>query len=204
MGVTFARGVLALTLASCLPVVQARAQGAEDEVSTEAAVTDTGQVTSESATESDARVVWTGEIQGKPATLVMSPKSPTVVGIFLAWTGPVDQSVGASGGSAVATQGDLRSAANFRIDGVPEPLAQLPLPALGRWNVEVIPPVADAAKTFAKPITFVITAGESTVEPPLKRRPIRAFFRRPEIRYTIMGVGFFLAAIIIIVRRYRG
>ena len=134
----------------------------------------------------------------------MSPKSPTVVGIFLAWTGPVDQSVGASGGSAVATQGDLRSAANFRIDGGREPLAQLPLPALGRWNVEVIPPVADAAKTFAKPITFVITAGESTVEPPPKRRPIRAFFRRPEIRYTIMGVGFFLAAIIIIVRRYRG
>lgn len=206
---TTARGLLALSLAVCMPVVQARAQGVDDEVAPEVEVADAGQVTSESAAEPDARVVWTGEIQGKPAKLVMSPKSPTVVGIFLAWSGPVDQTIGSVGGSAVATQdaaaqGGLRSAVNFRIDGGREPLAQLPLPALGRWNVEVVPPVADAAKTFAKPITFVITAGESTVEPPPKRRPIRSFFRQPQVRYTIIGVGCFVAAIIIIVRQYRG
>jgi hypothetical protein len=57
---------------------------------------------------------------------------------------------------------------------------------------------------FVTPIKFAITAGESTVQLPPKRRPYRSFFRQPEVRYTIMGVGFFLAAIIIIVRRYRG
>ena len=194
------RLVILIGLACSAPTAHARAQEATDEESAETST----EATSSTAYEPDERVVWTGEIQGEPAKLVMSPKSPTVVGIFLAWYGPVARTGGVAAGSAVATYGDLRSAANFRIEADREPLAQVPLPALGRWNVEVVPPVADAEKVFAKPITFAITAGESTVEPPPKRRPIRSFFRQPQVRYTIIGVGCFVAAILIIVRSYRG
>lgn len=154
--------------------------------------------------ERDERIVWSGEVQGKPARLAISPKNPTVPGIFVTWQGPFAGTPGAVAGSAVATQGDVRSAANFKIDLHLEPVAQLSLVTTGNWTIEVIPPVADAEKAFPKPITFVITAGETTVEGRPERRPLRAFFRRPEIRYTIMGVGFFVVAIVIIVQRYRG
>lgn len=154
--------------------------------------------------ERDERIVWSGEVRGKPSKLAISPKNPTVPGIFVTWQGPFAGTPGAVAGSAVATQGDVRSAANFKIGSGVEPFAQLSLVTTGNWTIEVIPPVADAEKAFPKPITFVITAGESTVEGRLERRPLRAFFRRPEIRYTIMGVGFFVVAIVIIVQRYRG
>jgi hypothetical protein len=154
--------------------------------------------------ERDERIVWAGEIDGTPVRLAISPKDPTVPGCFVTWQGPIEGSVGLVAGSAVATQGDLRSAANFKFGPGVEPYAQLALTTTGRWSIEVIPPVADAARKFPKPIAFVISVGESTVEGRPSRRPIRDFYRRPEIRYTFMGVCFFVIAIIAIVRRYRG
>lgn len=193
-----------LLFAACLLGATARPLFAQSDATESAEDPTSSATTSVSTGERDERVVWSGEIEGKPAKLVMSPKDPTIVGIFLSWQGPFDSSVGRAGGSAVAVHGDLRSAGNFAIEGGREPLAQVPLPALGRWDLEVIPPVANASSVFATPIKFAITAGESTVPLPPKRRPYRSFFRQPEVRYTIMGVGFFLAAIIIIVRSYRG
>jgi len=151
--------------------------------------------------ELDEREVWAGEVAGEPASLVMSPRETTVDGVFFLWPGPVDPALHAVGGSTVITCDGARLAANFKLEDGRTPAVQLEVPDSGVWKIEVIPPVVDAATVFAKPISFSVTAGESKVEAPRQRRPIRSFFRRPEICYTIMGVGCLVIAIVIIVRR---
>lgn len=158
----------------------------------------------EDETERDERKVWSGEVSGERASLVMSPRDASVDGIFLLWQGPVDPALRGAGGVAVITREGMRLAANFKLEPGKTPMAQLEIPETGVWNIEVTPPIMDAATVFAKPITFAVTAGESKVEAPRQRRPIRRFFNRPEVRYTIMGVGCFVLAIGIIVYRYRG
>ncbi len=154
--------------------------------------------------ELDEREVWAGEVAGERASLVMTPREATVDGVFFLWRGPVDPALRAVGGSAVITREGVRLASNFKLETGRTPTVQLEVPDTGVWKVAVIPPIVDAEAVFKEPISFFISAGESKVEAPRQRRPIRRFFNRPEVRYTIMGVGCFVLAIGIIVYRYRG
>ena len=174
--------------------VRAMSQDESDEVVELSA--DTGEL--------DEREVWAGEVADEPASLVMSPREATVDGVFFLWRGPVDPALRAVGGSAVITREGVRLAANFKLEAGRTPMVQLEVPDTGVWKVEVIPPIVDSEAVFKEPISFFISAGESKVEAPRQRRPIRRFLNRPEVRFTIMGVGCFVVAIVIIVRSYRG
>jgi hypothetical protein len=188
--------VLAIIAPNSMIAADARAMSQDESDEVVELSVDTGEL--------DEREVWAGEVAGEPASLVMTPREATVDGVFFLWRGPVDPALRGAGGSAVITREGVRLAANFKLEDGRTPAVQLEVPDTGVWKIEVIPPVVDAATVFAKPISFSVTAGESKVEAPRERRPIRRFFRRPEVRYTIMGVGCFVLAIGIIVYRYRG